>query len=253
MNDSFSQITILSLLDGNEFEIINDSLNVQKILRWDEKTSHIFFLGNYEWDSQKTHLFAASLIPEKTIPQCISWNITTDGILQTVFDADFDPAGKHFVLHILGPSIPRVELYSYGLDEKLGRIAIKYMRTLQMNDHIHTNISDIEEPIIKYFDLPINNLDGWTARVKIMVSKEIDNSRDNKTYPLIVQVYGGPNSYIGSDEWSVGFLSYLASNKSYVVAIIDARGSGRRGDRYKFAGYRRLGTVEVTDQIEIVK
>lgn len=47
--------------------------------------------------------------------------------------------------------------------------------------------------------------------------------------------------------------SYLAANKSIIYASIDGRGSGSKGDRVLFSGYRKLGTVEIYDQINVTR
>ena len=47
--------------------------------------------------------------------------------------------------------------------------------------------------------------------------------------------------------------SYLAANHSIIYTRIDGRGSGLRGDKLLHTLYRQLGTVEITDQIQIAK
>lgn len=65
--------------------------------------------------------------------------------------------------------------------------------------------------------------------------------------------YGGPDSFDVLDKFSLNWFSYLASNKSIIVAIIDGRGSGLKGDKMLFAGYGHLGTVEIFDQINVTR
>lgn len=65
--------------------------------------------------------------------------------------------------------------------------------------------------------------------------------------------YGGPDSYDVLEKFSLNWFSYLASNKSIIVAVIDGRTSGLKGDRMLFAGYGHLGTVEVYDQINVTR
>jgi len=45
------------------------------------------------------------------------------------------------------------------------------------------------------------------------------------------------------------WLTYLTSTHRIAVASLDARGSAAAGDKLKFELYRRLGTVEIEDQI----
>ena len=52
-----------------------------------------------------------------------------------------------------------------------------------------------------------------------------------------------------SDAFTLGWGAYLTTNRSIIYALIDARGSGLKGDNMKFSVYRRLGRPEVNDQI----
>jgi dipeptidyl-peptidase-4 len=61
--------------------------------------------------------------------------------------------------------------------------------------------------------------------------------------------YAGPNSVQISDAFTLGWGAYLTTNRSIIYALIDGRGSGLKGDDMKFSLYRRLGTVEIEDQI----
>ena len=64
--------------------------------------------------------------------------------------------------------------------------------------------------------------------------------------------YAGPDSQVAKSEWQGGsWASYLASNRGWVVAQIDGRGSGGDGDRRKFEVWQQLGKTEVNDQIEV--
>lgn len=65
--------------------------------------------------------------------------------------------------------------------------------------------------------------------------------------------YGGPDSNLVTEKFNVGWGTCLVTNKSIVHAVIDGRGSGLKGNDILFAGYRRLGTVEIIDQINVTR
>lgn len=65
--------------------------------------------------------------------------------------------------------------------------------------------------------------------------------------------YGGPDSYQVVEKFNLQWGSYLAANKSIIYAKIDGRGSGLKGDKMLFSIYRRMGTVEVEDQINVTR
>lgn len=101
-------------------------------------------------------------------------------------------------------------------------------------------------PVIQYHEIDLGN--GFTSKVMLLIPPGADLSGKIK-YPMLVDVYGGPNSYSVTSSWSVGWGHHMSSNRSVVYAKIDGRGSGLRGDKLLFQIYRKLGTVEIEDQI----
>jgi dipeptidyl-peptidase-4 len=72
-----------------------------------------------------------------------------------------------------------------------------------------------------------------------------------RKYPAIVRVYGGPAAQSVKDAWDVSSdlrAQYLARH-GYVVFRLDNRGTPRRGKAFETALAKRLGSVEVEDQI----
>jgi dipeptidyl-peptidase-4 len=89
-------------------------------------------------------------------------------------------------------------------------------------------------------------LNGWLL-------KPADFSGDKK-YPLLMLVYGGPGSQKVIDCWHFFNLwhQYLVQN-GYIVACIDNRGTGGKGEDFKKCVYKKLGDLEVRDQIEAAR
>jgi dipeptidyl-peptidase-4 len=71
---------------------------------------------------------------------------------------------------------------------------------------------------------------------------------ETERYPVVVYVYGGPGVQSVTNTWSAGFLDVLAS-RGYLVFTLDNRGTGDRGTAFDAPIYRRLGRVEVDDQV----
>ena len=72
-----------------------------------------------------------------------------------------------------------------------------------------------------------------------------------KTYPVIVYVYGGPHAQMVTNNWLTGanlWMNYMAS-EGYVMFTIDNRGSSGRGQAFESVTHRKLGTVELEDQL----
>lgn len=72
----------------------------------------------------------------------------------------------------------------------------------------------------------------------------------NKKYPVLMYVYGGPDSQDVLNEWDrrQPWFQMLAQ-KGYIVACVDNRGTDGRGEKFKKATYMQLGKLEVEDQV----
>ena len=65
--------------------------------------------------------------------------------------------------------------------------------------------------------------------------------------------YGGPRTQTVSSKWSIGWDTYLASQRNFIVASVDVRGTGFQGDDFKHAIFRKLGSYEVSDTIHVIR
>lgn len=77
-----------------------------------------------------------------------------------------------------------------------------------------------------------------------------------KKYPVIVYVYGGPHSQQITNSWPVGrynFWFHLMAQNGYIVFQLDNRGEDNRGSEFEQATFRKLGTIEVSDQMKGVE
>lgn len=76
--------------------------------------------------------------------------------------------------------------------------------------------------------------------------------------PVIMFQYSGPGSNKILNQWSVGFypgasLESLFTYQGYAVAVVDPRGTGRRGADFKKQTYKHLGVMEAQDQVAAAK
>jgi dipeptidyl-peptidase-4 len=85
------------------------------------------------------------------------------------------------------------------------------------------------------------------------------NMQPGKRYPVVVDLYGGPGNQRVRRAWAGGprgneghFRQYMAQ-RGYVVFSLDNRGTGHRGVRFETALHRRMGSVEVEDQVRGVE
>ena len=76
----------------------------------------------------------------------------------------------------------------------------------------------------------------------------------NKKYPLLMFQYSGPGSQTVSNRWNSvrghDYWHMMLSQKGYIIACVDGRGTGYKGRDFKKVVYKELGKFEIEDQIE---
>ncbi len=118
-------------------------------------------------------------------------------------------------------------------------------RTLVANTTLKARVAALRKGPAEFFSVDIGDgikLNGW-----IMKPADFNPSRK---YPLFFTNYGGPGSQTVLDSWGgPGYLwNLLLTQKGYLVASIDNRGTGMRGRAWRKIVYRRLGVIETQDQ-----
>lgn len=117
------------------------------------------------------------------------------------------------------------------------------------------NNQELAEKLTEY-DLPskefstIKTLNGefnmWMIKPK--------NFDPNKKYPLLMFQYSGPGSQSVINRWNQvyrhDYWHMMLSQKGYIIACVDGRGTGLKGRDFKKVTYKELGKYEVEDQIE---
>ena len=69
-----------------------------------------------------------------------------------------------------------------------------------------------------------------------------------KTYPVVMQVYGGPSGGGVKRAWQ-GSTTQLLTEAGYIVFRLDNRGEGDRSAAFKQALYLKMGQPEIDDQV----
>ena len=108
----------------------------------------------------------------------------------------------------------------------------------------------------KLSDLKIGTAEISTLTAKdgsILYTRLIkpSNFDPKKKYPVLVYVYGGPHAQLITNSWLDGanLWMYWMAEQGYLVYTLDGRGSAERGFEFESQIHRRLGTVEMEDQL----
>ncbi len=115
-----------------------------------------------------------------------------------------------------------------------------------------------EDPLAGYDRPEIRNVtikaaDGVTPLYgKLILPTNFDM---NKKYPVIVYLYNGPNVQLIHNSFPESgnlWYEYMAQH-GYIVFTMDGRGSWNRGINFEQATFRKLGDVEIKDQMKGVE
>jgi len=135
---------------------------------------------------------------------------------------------------------------SYKVYDRKG----KMVRMLEDNSNVNKLQEDYGTAPVEFFDFKTSEniqLNGYMIKPPNMVP--------GKTYPVFMYVYGGPGSQNVTDSWkgqNYWWFQMLAQN-GFIVACVDNRGTGGRGEEFKKMTYLNLGHYETIDQIEAAR
>jgi dipeptidyl-peptidase-4 len=147
----------------------------------------------------------------------------------------FSEGLKYYLNYYSSATTPRV----VTLHDESG----KFIRKLVDNGGLNEKVKETGVPAREFFSFATNDtlqLNGWMIKPP--------GFDENKKYPVLMYVYGGPGSQTVTDSWNFGWFAYLAQ-KGYIVVSIDNRGTGGRGEDFKKVTYRELGKYETIDQV----
>ena len=113
----------------------------------------------------------------------------------------------------------------------------------------------IQEATPVDLDLPAPELHRFRTSDGAELHAAVYRPPDSGKAPAIVSVYGGPGAQMVSDSWAqtVDLRAQLLAQHGFVVLKVDNRGSARRGLAFEAPIARKIGQVEVLDQVQGVR
>ena len=150
------------------------------------------------------------------------------------------PDGKHFADNYSSLNVPRVVAVG-STDGKF------YREVFRAEDPSKDfNYSTIELGSVKSADGKYNN------HYRLIKPLDFD---ENKRYPVILYVYGGPHSQMVRNSFQAQLRRWemYMAQRGYVVFVMDNRGTLYQGAEYEKAIHRQCGKVEMEDQMAGMK
>jgi len=89
---------------------------------------------------------------------------------------------------------------------------------------------------------------GMPLNTRMILPPDFDGK---KKYPVLVYLYGGTHAQLVTNTWLAGaelWMHHMAQ-EGYIIFTVDGRGSANRGLAFENAIHKRLGDVEIEDQM----
>ena len=123
----------------------------------------------------------------------------------------------------------------------------RLIRTLEDNAALRDTLAERGVPVKEFFTF--RNSEGIELNGYLLRPGDFDPA---KKYPVLMTQYSGPGSQQVADRWTMDWTDVLAQ-QGYIVACVDGRGTGFRGESFRKCTYRQLGRYETEDQIEAAR
>lgn len=227
--DGFKHIYLYNIEGELIRQITQGDWEVSKFLGIDKKKGILYYLST-EISPLERHLYSIDIKGngKKRLTQNRGTNI-----------ADFSPDFQYYVLYYSSTKTPlNVSLHQTSSG--------KLIKMLEKNEELQNDLADYALGTKEFFTFETQDqvkLYGYMIK-----PADFDSTQQ---YPVLMYVYGGPSSQVVVDQWMSqreAWLHYL-TQKGYIVACIDNRGTGARGRDFRHITYAHLGKYEVQDQI----
>lgn len=150
--------------------------------------------------------------------------------------ATFIKNGKYFINRFSNTTTPS----QITMCDATGR----ELRVLEANTSLKSTLANIQIPTKEF--ITVKAADGLTE-LNGYIMKPVGFNPSQK-YPLVMIQYSGPNSQQVQDRFGIDWTDYLTT-QGFVVACVDGRGTGARGQEFRKCTYMNLGIKESDDQI----
>lgn len=124
------------------------------------------------------------------------------------------------------------------------------LRLLEDNQKLAEKTASIPHQPVEF--ITVDNAEGLPLNGWMIKPIDFD---ENKKHPMLMFLYGGPGSQMVVDRYEVRFHWWfqLLAQHGYMVACVDNRGTGARGQEFKKSTYLQLGKLETEDQLAAAK
>ncbi|XP_030378827.1 inactive dipeptidyl peptidase 10 isoform X2 [Scaptodrosophila lebanonensis] len=284
----YRHVVFISSLDRRPVPLTMGRFEVTEIVGWDEAHEIVYFMAAPEKRPGERHLYKISLklnftesnrtYITSTQPTCLTCDNTEatyrlyrahstnaaewqrgdkweDVVARLepddcIYDipknclynrVQFSRDYSYYVQECLGPEAPSVYLVDTASNDKIF--------VLNAGDVLRHRLAQLAIPQMRTFSVEIRH--GFHAQVRLYLPPGM-REEEEVAFPLVLHVDASPGSQLVTERFHVDWNWYLCSQRSFIVAQIDGRGSGYQGELLRTQVHGKLGTVEVEDQLGVL-
>ncbi|CAG0882218.1 unnamed protein product [Cyprideis torosa] len=255
----FAHITLVPLSQWplpKPVPITHGYITVAKILFWDSTFDIIYFLGVPSKQPTSQHLYEVRTTSGSTL-SCVTcslfpwfWNDTATS--WTFFDASFSPNGRLVVFYFLGPSIPKVELFSRSYQKQEDTFSWKHIQVLTNNSHITELFEEIQLRMPRVERQSLQMVSGYEADIRVITSNSILEDNEQRL-PILLWAPARSGTCSVTDQWTYEISHVLAEVHQWTVVTVDLIGAGCRGFAHERSFYGNPGVEDVDDALEVLR
>lgn len=223
--DGYSHIYLYSMAGVPQKQLTNGTYDVTEILAYDPDTKSVYYQAAEESPLRREIYKVDTAKGTKT-------KLSAKPGFNT---AQFSNGGKYYINKWSDSSTPTLVT--------VNNPAGKELRVLEENKELSSRLASVNVPKKEF--LTVKGADGTVLNAWMI---KPTNFNPSKKYPLLMVQYSGPDSQQVLDRFGVDWVDYLVS-QGYIVASVDGRGTGARGEDFRKSTYMNLGIQESDDQI----
>ena len=209
-----------------------DDFRARAIKGVDERHQLVYFTATEKTPLER-HLYSAPLNSE--VPGQLKRISAADG----VHDITMTPNAKVYVDTLTSTMQPPQTAI-----RSVNGALIGYLQENRL-DAQHPDAPYVSDNSIPEFG-ELTAVDGQILHYRLFKPSHFD---PKKHYPAVVDVYGGPGVQRVLNNWNGGSFTQILTRAGFVVFQLDNRGSAFRGTAFQAPIQRRLGEIEVADQV----
>ncbi|SSD61971.1 related to Dipeptidyl aminopeptidase B [Saccharomycodes ludwigii] len=237
----------LITLTSGEWEVVDGYVS------FDYSNNDIYFVASKK-SSIERHLYLVNLFKPCQIIELT--DTSKDGWYTTSFSA----GGKFALLTYGGPTVPYQKIINFRSDRKddrvQGNIRGETLYYLEKNANLTETLKRFDIPEKKFGELNLGQDKKNDGDVIVNYYEVLPNNFNPALYdyyPVLFFPYGGPNSQQVTKTFSIGFNQIIASQLNAIVVVVDGRGTGFKGKKFRSVVRDNLGYYEAIDQINAAK